>query len=193
MILSDRHVREALVEGKIKIKPEIDYETQLGSCSVDFRLGNVFRVFDYSRHAYIDLRSDRPIYEYMREVEIENDQPFIMQPRGFVLASTLEWIELDDDIAARLEGRSSLGRLGIIVHSTAALFEPGWAGNIVIELGNLGMMPVALYPGMRICTLTFEQVSSRVDIPYKKKPGNKYAGQTGPVASRIFTDRDLTR
>jgi dCTP deaminase len=85
-----------------------------------------------------------------------------------------------------------LGRLGIIVHSTAALFEPGWAGNIVIELGNLGVMPVALYPGMRICTLTFEQVSSKVDIPYKKKPGNKYAGQTGPVASRIFKDTDLS-
>lgn len=192
MILSDRHVREALSAGKIKIKPGIDYDTQLGSCSVDFRLGNIFRVFDYSRHAYIDLRSDRPVYEYMREVEIDNDQPFIMQPRGFVLASTLEWIELDDDIAARLEGRSSLGRLGIIVHSTAALFEPGWAGNIVIELGNLGMMPVALYPGMRICTLTFEQVSSRVDMPYRSKPGNKYAGQTGPVASKIFSDKDLT-
>ena len=167
MILSDRHVREALISGRIKIRPEINYETQLGSCSIDFRLGNTFQVFDYSRYPYIDLRSDKPIYEYMREIEIEGDQPFIMQPRGFALASTLEWIELDDDIAARLEGRSSLGKLGIIVHSTAALFEPGWAGNIDIELGHLGVIPVALYPGMRICTLTFEQVSSKVDFPHR--------------------------
>jgi len=192
LILSDEHIKEALRSGKIRISPEIDYETQLGSCSIDFRLGNVFRIFDYSRHPYIDLRSDKPISDYMREVEIANDQPFIIQPRGFVLASTLEWVELDDDIAARLEGRSSLGRLGIIVHSTAALFDPGWAGNMVIELGNIGLMPVALYPGMRICTLTFEQVSSRVRVPYRRKPGNKYAGQTGPVASRIFKDNDLS-
>jgi dCTP deaminase len=90
-----------------------------------------------------------------------------------------------------LEGRSSLGRLGIIVHSTAALFDPGWAGNLVMELGNLGVMPVAIYPGMRICTLSFEQVSGPVEVPYRRKPGNKYSGQSGPVASRIFRDGDL--
>lgn len=193
MILSDQHIREAIHQGTIKVKPELDYGVQLGSCSVDFRLGNVFQVFDYSRHAYIDLRSDRPINEYMREIRLADDEPFIMQPRAFVLASTLEWIELADDIAGRLEGRSSLGRLGIIVHSTAALFEPGWAGNIVVELGNLGVMPVALYAGMRICTMTFEQVSSKVSMPYRAKPGNKYAGQTGPIASRIYQDSDLSR
>jgi dCTP deaminase len=191
MILSDKHIREAITQQRIRIEPAIDYDTQLGACSIDFRLGNDFRIFDYSRHPYIDLRTDKPIAEYMREVVIEDQQPFIIQPRGFVLTSTLEWVELGDDLAARLEGRSSLGRLGIIVHSTAALFEPGWSGNIVIELGNLGVMPVALYPGMRICSLTFEQVSSPVDVPYYKKPGNKYAGQRGAVASRIFKDTDL--
>jgi dCTP deaminase len=191
MILSDRDIKKAIEAGKIVIKPEVDFSTQLGSCSVDFRLGNTFRVFDYSVHPYIDLKSDRPTSEYMREVVLEDGQPFIMQPRGFALASTMEWVELADDIAGRLEGRSSLARLGIIVHSTAGLFDPGWSGNIVVELGNLGVMPVALYPGMRICTLTFEQLSSPVDVPYRKKPGNKYSGQSGPIASKIAHDGDL--
>lgn len=191
MILSDRDIKKAIEAGKIVIKPEVDFSTQLGSCSIDFRLGNTFRVFDYSVHPYIDLKSDRPTSEYMREVVLEDGQPFIMQPRGFVLASTIEWVELADDIAGRLEGRSSLARLGIIVHSTAGLFDPGWAGNIVVELGNLGLMPVALYPGMRICTLTFEQLSSPVEVPYRKKPGNKYSGQSGPIASKISHDDDL--
>lgn len=191
MILSDRDIRRAIESGKIAISPEIDYATQLGSCSIDFRLGNTFRVFDYSSHPYIDLKSDKPVSEYMREVTLEDGQPFIMQPRAFALASTLERVELADDLAARLEGRSSLGRLGIIVHSTAALFDPGWAGNLVIELGNLGVMPIALYPGMRICTLTFEQVTGPVEVPYRRKSGNKYSGQSGPIASRIFSDEDL--
>jgi dCTP deaminase len=190
MILSDKHIREAIQSNKIRIKPQIDYETQLGSCSIDLHLNKTFRVFEYSRYPYFDVKSEAPLSDYTREIVIEDHRPFVLHPRGFVLASTIEWVELEDDIAARLEGRSSLGRLGIIVHSTAGLFDPGWEGEVVIELGNLGVMPVALYPGMRICALTFEQVSSRVEIPYRKKSGSKYSGQTGPTASKIFEDKD---
>ena len=125
----------------------------------------------------------------MRKVMVEPGEPFILQPREFVLAITEEKLELDDDVLGRLEGRSSLGRIGIIVHGTAGLFDPGWSGKATLELSNLGRMPVALYPGMRICSFTFEQVSTRVSMPYRKKPGNKYAEQTQPLASRL--DREV--
>lgn len=192
MILSDKDIKQAIQDRRILFNPTIDYNTQLGACSVDLRLSRSFQVFEYSKHPYVDLKSDKPVSDYMRKIEIEDSQPFIIQPGSFVLAATVEWLELSDDIAARLEGRSSLGRLGVIVHSTAGLFSPGWAGIPVMELGNLGVMPVALYPGMRICCFTFEQVSSRVETPYSSKPGNKYAGQTGPIASRIFEDHDIS-
>ena len=109
----------------------------------------------------------------------------MLQPHEFVLAITEETLELDDDVLGRLEGRSSLGRIGIIVHGTAGLFDPGWRGKATLELSNLGRMPVALYPGMRICSFTFEQVSTPVSVPYYKKTSNKYAGQTSPVASKL--------
>ena len=107
---------------------------------------------------------------------------------GAIFAVTLESLELDADVLGRLEGRSSLGRIGIIVHGTAGLFDPGWRGKATLELSNLGIMPVALYPGMRICSFTFEQLSSPVSVPYYKKAGNKYSGQTSPLASRLTTE-----
>lgn len=124
----------------------------------------------------------------MRTIMVSNDEPFILQPRDFVLAITEETLELADDVLGRLEGRSSLGRIGIIVHGTAGLFDPGWIGKATLELSNLSRMPVALYPGMRICSFTFEQLSSPVSVPYYKKPGNKYAGQTSPLASRLSAE-----
>ena len=179
-MLSDKHIKEAISTGRIKISPEIDYNTQLGACSVDLKLGATFRVFEYSRIPYVDLREYTSPSEYTQKIVLEPNQPIIIQSKGFILASTEEWIELSDDLAGRLEGRSSLARLGIIVHSTAGLIDPGWAGKIVMELGNVGVMPVALYPGMRICALTFEQVSSNVEVPYRSKPQNMYAGQKEP-------------
>lgn len=116
---------------------------------------------------------------------MKKNEPFIMQPGEFVLASTLENIELPDDLLARLEGRSSLGRLGIAIHSTAAIFDPGWRGKVVMELGNFGKMPVALYPGMRICSLTFEKLTSPAEVPYYKKKGAKYIDQKEPTPSKI--------
>jgi dCTP deaminase len=187
MVLSDVDIKRYLEQGKIKISPELPPE-QLGSCSVDFRLGNEFSIFEHSRHPYIDLRERKSIEDLMRTVIVEGGEPFILQPREFALAITLETLELDVDVLGRLEGRSSLGRIGIIVHGTAGLFDPGWRGRATLELSNLSRMPVALYPGMRICSFTFEQLSSPVAVPYFMKKGNKYAGQTRPLASRLAAE-----
>jgi dCTP deaminase len=184
MVLSDVDIKRYIAEGKIRIAPALPPE-QFGSCSVDFRLGNEFNVFEHSRHPYIDLRDKRGIEDLMKPVMVAEGEPFILQPREFVLAITEEHLELDDDVLGRLEGRSSLGRIGIIVHGTAGLFDPGWSGKATLELSNLGRMPVALYPGMRICSFTFEQLSTPSSVPYRKKAGNKYAGQDRPVASRL--------
>jgi len=185
MILSDVDIRRALETGRIRIDPEPDLETALGSISVDFRLGPTFMVFEHSRHSYIDPRRPQSIGDAMRTIECTAEEPFIMQPGDFALASTIERLELPDDLLARLEGRSSIARLGITVHSTAALFEPGWTGTATMELSNLGRMAVALYPGMRICSFSFEEVSSPVSVPYRLKVGNKYAGQITPRASQL--------
>lgn len=184
MVLSDIDIKRYMEQGKIRISPELPPE-QYGSCSVDFRLGSEFSIFDHSRNPYIDLKRKVAIQEIMRSVTVAPGDPFVLQPHEFVLAITEETLELDDDVLGRLEGRSSLGRIGIIVHGTAGLFDPGWRGKATLELSNLGRMPVALYPGMRICSFTFEQVSTPVSVPYYKKPGNKYAGQTGPLASKL--------
>jgi len=187
MVLSDIDIRRYLDEGKIKISPPLPPE-QWGSCSVDFRLGNEFSVFEHSRNAYIDLKEPRAIQDLMRTIAVPPGEPFILQPREFALAITEEILELDDDVLGRLEGRSSLGRIGIIVHGTAGLFDPGWTGKATLELSNLGRMPVALYPGMRICSFTFEQLSSKVAVPYRKKVGNKYSGQDRPLASKLASE-----
>ncbi len=193
MILSDRDIRAALAEGRIKIDPAPDLEAQLGSVSVDFRLGQTFMVFEHSRHSFIDPRQPRSIGEAMRTIEVAADEPFIMQPGDFALASTVETLELPDDLLGRLEGRSSIARLGITVHSTAAVFEPGWIGTATMELSNLGRMAVALHPGMRICAFSFEQVSSPVLVPYRLKQHAKYVGQVSPRASLLSEEnrRDL--
>lgn len=185
MILSDRDIVAALECGRIRIDPAPDLASQLGSVSVDFRLGTTFMVFEHSRHSFIDPRQPQSIGEAMRTIEVAPDEPFIMQPGDFALASTMESLELADDLLGRLEGRSSIARLGITVHSTAAVFEPGWTGTATMELSNLGRMAVALYPGMRICAFSFEQVSSPVMTPYRKKAQNKYAGQVAPRASLL--------
>ncbi|OGE80164.1 MAG: dCTP deaminase [Candidatus Doudnabacteria bacterium RIFCSPHIGHO2_01_FULL_45_18] len=185
MILSDRDIKKALKSGRIKIKPAPDLKVQLGSCSLDLHLGNNFRVFKQSSHPFIDLKGPVDTDKIMQEVIVSDDEPFIMQPGDFALATTEENLELADDLLGRIEGRSSLGRLGIIVHGTASIFDPGWNGKPTMELGNLGVMPVALYPGMRICAFTFEEVSSPVEVPYNKKKDNKYSGQKTPLASKL--------
>ena len=193
MILSDRDIKRALAEGRIRIDPMPDLASQLGSVSIDFRLGTTFMVFEHSRHSFIDPRQPQSIGDAMRTIEVAPEEPFIMQPGDFALASTVESLELPPDLLGRLEGRSSIARLGITVHSTAAVFEPGWVGTATMELSNLGRMAVALYPGMRICAFSFEQVSSPVDVPYRAKAGNKYAGQFTPRASQLAEENRAPR
>lgn len=188
MVLSDRDIKKALENGDIIITPAIDLANQLGSCSIDLRLSNTFRVFEQSRNAFIDPTKKDYTSEITTEVILKNNEHFIMQPGDFVLAVTLEKITISPKLLGRLEGRSSLGRLGIVVHSTASVFDPGWDGQAVLELGNLGRIPVALYPGMRICAMTFEQLSSEAEVPYNKKQKAKYAAQNGPLESRIHQD-----
>lgn len=185
MILSDKDIKDYITRGKIKISPAPDFETQLGPCSLDLRLGNSFKVFRQSRYPYIDLKRPFNIADIMEDIVIAPDSPFILQPGEFILAVTMEDVFIDNDLMGRLDGRSSLGRLGVVVHSTAARFDPGWNGKPVMELGNLGVMPVVLYSGMRVCALTFETLSSPAEKTYQTKKNAKYAVQETTVASRI--------
>ena len=189
MILSDRDIRAELESGKIKVEPSEGLEDRIGPDGIDMRLGTTFLVFERNKQAYIDPRKPDSAKGTTRQIDIKPDEPFIVHPHELVLASTLERLTISNDLLGRLEGRSSLGRLGIIVHSTASIFHPGWDGTATMELGNLGVMPVALYPGMRICMFTFERMSSPVENPYGSK-ANKYQGQTGPLPSGVWEELD---
>ncbi len=188
MVLSDGDIKKAMLQNRIIITPKPDLKTQLGSCSIDLRLGSTFRVFDHSRNAFIDPSKKDYSNEITKEVKVKKGESFMMQPGDFVLAVTLEKVKIPSDIMGRLEGRSSLGRLGIVVHSTASIFDPGWDGKPVLELGNLGRMAVKLTPGMRICAMTFEELSSPSEVPYTKKKFAKYKIQDGPNESRIHEE-----
>jgi len=185
MILSDRDIKIAISEGRIKIDPAPNFEVQLGPCSIDLRLGNIMKVFKTSPYPYLDLKREINFEDLMDEIVVKEGDPFILKPGAFALAITKEDFSLPADIMGRLDGRSSLGRLGIVVHSTAARFDPGWSGKAVMELGNLGPMPVILYEGMRICALTFETLTSPAEESYSKSDKRKYSQQKKPQASKI--------
>ncbi len=185
MILSDRDIKKALASGRIKITPKPNLTTQLGSCMIDLELGNVFCVFNHSKTPYLDPKDPATLACATAEVIIKDNEAFILHPGEFVLAHTREYIEMPDDLTGRLEGRSSIGRMGVVIHSTAANIECGFRGNITLELANMGRIPVMLYPGMRICSLSFEELSSPALVPYYKKKSAKYIGQKKPEASKI--------
>jgi len=189
MVLSDKDIKKAIKEKRISIAPLPDFVSQLGSCSIDLRLGDTFRVFEHSKYSFIDPSKKDFSNEITRQIKIKKGERFIMQPGDFVLAVTLEKIKISSDLMGRLEGRSSLGRLGIVVHSTASIFDPGWDGKAVLELGNLGRMAVVLTVGMRICAMTFEELSSPAEIPYTNKKLAKYKFQTTPIESKIHEER----
>ena len=188
MLLSDRDIRRALQEGRIVIDPGDGIEERIGPDSIDFRLGRTLLLFERNDQPYIDPRRPETAEGATRRVELAPDEPFVIEPQHLVLATTQERLRLGPDLAARLEGRSSLGRLGIIVHSTASLFHPGWDGHAIMELGNLGVMPVALYPGMRVCAFTFEPLSSPAEQPYGAQRTHKYVGEDAGFASRIWDE-----
>ncbi len=189
MVLSDADIKRAIKAKRIGITPLPDFKTQLGSCSIDLRLGNSFRVFEHSTNSFIDPSKKDYSNEITRVIKVKKGGQFIMQPGDFVLAVTEEPVKIPADWMGRLEGRSSLGRLGIVVHSTASIFDPGWDGKPVLELGNLGRMAVALTVGMRICAMTFEELSSPAETPYANKKFAKYKLQDSPTESRIHEER----
>lgn len=189
MVLSDRDIKKALASGKIKISPSPDFSSQLGSCMIDLRLGNSYRVFNHSKTPYLDPQNPETLKDVTTEIKVKKGEAFTVHPGEFVLAVTEEYVEMPDDLTGHLEGRSSIGRLGIVVHSTAANIECGFRGNITLELANMGRIPVMLYPGMRICSLSFSQLTSPAEVPYYKKKSAKYVGQTAPVASKIGEEK----
>ncbi|MBI2405297.1 dCTP deaminase [Candidatus Gottesmanbacteria bacterium] len=189
MVLSDRDIKKALSSGRIKITPKPNLATQLGSCMIDLQLGNVYRVFDHSKTPYLDPQNPKTLEGITTEIKVRDGESFTLHPGEFILAVTREHIEMPDDLTGRLEGRSSIGRLGIVIHSTAANIECGFRGNITLELANMGRIPVMLYPGMRICSLSFDELSSPADVPYYKKKSAKYVGQKKPEVSRIGEER----
>lgn len=189
MILSDRDIKKALASKRIGITPKPNLAVQLGSCMIDLRLGNVFRVFNHSKTPYLDPNNPKTLQDATAKVVMGDREPFILHPGEFVLAMTMEYIDMPDDLTGRLEGRSSIGRMGVVIHSTAANIECGFRGNITLELANMGRIPVMLYPGMRICSISFETLSSPALVPYYKKKSAKYIGQKNPEASKIASER----
>ena len=185
MVLSDRSIREALASGRLAIEPIA--EDALQPASVDIRLDRQFRVFRNHRDSYIDVR--QPV-EGLTQVEtVGDDVPFVLHPGEFVLGSTLERVRLGADLVARVEGKSSLGRLGLLVHATAGYVDPGWDGHLTMELSNVANLPIRLYHGMKIGQLSFLELTTPADRPYgSPELRSKYQGQTGPTASLGHTD-----
>lgn len=195
MILSDRDIKSLIKDGKIVVtSPENDHLQNVHTSSLDLRLGKFFKVYEHSKFPVLDPLKMHSFQGLTKLIEITSpSEPFIVHPGDFVLGVTLERVKLPDDIVARVEGRSSLGRLGIIVHSTAGFIDAGFEGNITLEISNINRMPVALYPGMRICQLAFEPMSSPAEIPYNKKKTAKYQGNELPEESRLNLDSEFSK
>ena len=187
MVLSDRTIRAEIAAGRIVVKP-IDLD-DVQPASIDLHLDSRFLVFANTRQPYIDVR--QPLDELTEAVEIDAGKPFMLHPGEFALGSTLERIELPDDLVARLEGKSSLGRMGLLIHSTAGFVDPGWQGRLTLELSNVARLPIALYPGMKIGQISFLRLSTPAERLYgSPELGSKYQGQSGPTASRFHRDFD---
>jgi dCTP deaminase len=184
-VLSDRDIRVAIEAGEVAIRPYDPADLQ--PSSVDLHLDRSFRVFRNNRYPYIDVRAPQP--DLTELLAVADDEPFVLHPGEFVLGQTLEWVELPNDLVARLEGKSSLGRLGLLIHSTAGYVDPGWKGNLTLELSNVANLPIALYSGMKIGQISFFKMSSPVDRPYGSPSlGSKYQGQSEPTASAFHRD-----
>ncbi len=181
VLISDRDIRAEIDSQRIVLEPYDPAMVQ--PSSVDVRIDRFFRLFDNHKYAHIDPAEEQP--ELTRLVEVEGDEPFILHPGEFVLGSTYETVSLADDIAARLEGKSSLGRLGLLTHSTAGFIDPGFSGHVTLELSNVATLPIKLWPGMKIGQLCFFRLTSSAEHPYGSgEYGNRYQGQRGPTASR---------
>mgnify|MGYP000007436966 FL=1 len=189
MLLSDRDIRTQIEAGRIGLEP-LNMEL-IQPSSMDVRLDRFFRLFDNHKYPFIDPREQQD--DLTRFVEVDKDEAFILHPGEFVLGSTFEFVTLPNDIAARLEGKSSLGRLGLLTHSTAGFVDPGFQGHVTLELSNTATLPIKLWPGMKIGQLCFFQLSSESENPYgSAKYGSRYQGQRGPTASRSYLNFHVT-
>lgn len=190
MLLSDRDILAEIDAQRIRVEP---YDaTMIQPSSIDIRLDRYFRVFENHRYPHIDPAVDQA--DLTRQVEPEGDEPFILHPGEFVLGSTYEVCSLPDDIAARVEGKSSLGRLGLLTHATAGFVDPGFSGHVTLELANVATLPIKLYPGMKIGQLCFFRLTSPAEHPYgSAKYGSRYQGQRGPTPSKSFANFHRTR
>lgn len=183
MILSDRTIREELDAGRIEIDPLLPNSIQ--PSSVDLHVDRYFRVFRNHTMSHIDVKQN--LEELTELVEMDDDDPFMLHPGEFVLGSTLERVALPTDLVARLEGKSSLGRLGLLIHSTAGFVDAGWDGQLTLELSNVANLPITLYPGMKIGQISFIRMTTPADVPYGSAAvGSKYQGQRGPRPSRYW-------
>jgi dCTP deaminase len=183
MVLSDGAIRRLLEAGRIEVDP---YDPSLMQpSSLDVRVDRLFRVFRNSRYPYIDVKREQE--ELTELVEVTGEEAFILHPGEFVLGSTLERVALGHDHVARLEGKSSLGRLGLLIHSTAGFVDAGWDGHLTLELSNVANLPIAIYPGMKIGQISFLRMTSAAEVPYgSSRAGSKYKGQKGPTPSRYY-------
>ncbi|MDH3306360.1 MAG: dCTP deaminase [Acidimicrobiia bacterium] len=185
MIFSDRTIKEAVAAGRIAVDPYDESFVQ--PSSIDLRVDRYFRVFENHKYPHIDPRVRQE--DLTTIVEVPGDEAFVLHPGEFVLGSTLERVRLGNDIVARLEGKSSLGRLGLLIHSTAGFVDPGFDGYLTLELSNVANLPIAIYPGMRIGQISFYQMTTDADHPYGSAgAGSKYQGQRGPTPSRVHRD-----
>jgi len=183
MVLSDRQIKEGLESESIVIEPLAEGAIQ--PSSVDLHTDRYFRVFRNDHTPYIDPK--RAQEDLTELVEVADGEAFILHPGEFVLGSTLERVALGADLVARLEGKSSLGRLGLLIHSTAGFVDAGWDGHLTLELSNVANLPIAIYPGMKIGQISFLQMTSEAEHPYgSDATGSKYKGQTGPTPSRYY-------
>ena len=190
MLLSDRDIKAEISAGRVQVKPYD--EGMIQPSSIDVRLDRWFRVFENHKYPHIDPSIEQE--DLTRLVETEGDEPFILHPGEFVLGSTYEVVTLPDDVAGRLEGKSSLGRLGLLTHSTAGFIDPGFSGHVTLELSNVATLPITLYPGMKIGQLCLFRLSSPAEYPYgSEKYGSRYQGQRGPTPSRSFANFHRTR
>ncbi|MCZ3386203.1 MAG: dCTP deaminase [Actinomycetia bacterium] len=183
MLLSDRDIQAEIAAGRVQLDP---FDTSMVQpSSIDVRLDRYFRVFENHRYPHIDPALEQP--ELTRLVEPNGDEPFILHPGEFALASTFEVVTLPDDVAGRLEGKSSLGRLGLLTHSTAGFIDPGFSGHVTLELSNVATLPIKLWPGMKIGQLCLIRLSSPAEHPYgSAKYGSRYQGQRGPTPSKSY-------
>ena len=187
VVLSDRTIQRLLGEGRIGIDPYD--ESLMQPSSVDVRVDRWFRVFRNSRYPFINVKEAQE--ELTELVEIDDETPFILHPGEFVLGSTLERVRLPDDLVARLEGKSSLGRLGLLIHSTAGFIDPGWDGHVTLELSNVANLPITIYHGMPIGQISFMRMDGPVERPYgSREAGSKYQGQAEPTPSRFYLNFD---